>query len=351
MPRGHKKPTIEKAQEWARNDIDSWQKRDARFHKEQDLLFLKKPYTPKAGEDLVVPSDLAFTTEKATRILAALPERIRIAPRDPSAPERAQKLENLAKSLYKTWAKQHRKGVRLPLRYEEAKFLIQRGWIAARLTLSPDDEQRDPTVFQMFDPANVYPYEVGGEVVRVTHKYRATKTDILDDPNLKAREEDFSALNTSNSGTSASVWIHSQYVKYNGTWYHMVWTDAVGDPGVWLKEPTVIDYLPWVITIAVGTPFRATEWDEDSYIERTGESFITNMVEMHKHTAKTMTMLSTIIATMANPPTALFLKDGGRVTANEITMKAGARMVFPDARLEQYRIGPGLGDLMTYYRM
>lgn len=352
MPRGHPKPDIIQAMRWARDDIQSWSQRDARFKREQSMLFLQKPYTPKIGEDVVVPSDLAFITEKATRILASLPERVRVPPRDPSNQERAQKIENLAKNLWRQWQRQHSEGIRLPLRYEEAKFLIQRGWVCTRLTLNPDDKSEEPTVFTMYDPATVFPYEVGNRLVRVTHRYRATASDLIDDPNLPKAEAE---LSESPSAIGSYKWVYSQYVEWNGVFYHQVWMsnggEGAGSDGRWLKPPTPIDYMPWVISIAVGTPFKATEWDMSGYIERIGESFITNMVDMHKQSAKIMTMLSTIIATMANPPTALFLEDGGRVTANEISMKPGARMVFPKARIEQYRIGSGLSDLMAYYQM
>lgn len=350
MPRGKRKPTIDQAREWARHDVATWERRDSRYEKEQRAFFLKNPYEPKPGEELVVPNDPAFITEKAARLLGRLDHRIEIVARDPSNIERAQKIENLLRTIWEQWKRQHGRGIHGPLFYEMAKYIIQRGWVCSRLTLNTDEKSDQPVKHSLWDPATIYPYEVDGELVRVTHRYRGRISDLIEDSNLPKADTVFSLV----EGSSSMATVYSQDVKYRDDWYHMVWTDyGVGADGTnqWLKPPTVRGYCPWLINFAVGTPWRATDFDEQEYIEHIGESFFTSMMGMYRQQTKMMTMLATIIATMANPPTILFLDDGGKVQANDLKMRPGARMVLPKGKLEQFRLGAGLSDITSYWQM
>ena len=343
--------TIDEAMAWAREDVDTWEPRRARMQDEQSIFWLENGDKLRRGEEEVVPNDPAIITDKAARILARMDLRIQITARDPSQPERAQKIENMARQLEEQWKRQWSQGLHADLGYEQAKYLIQRGWVCSRITLNPDSGDDDPILYSLWDAANVYPHEAGGKIVRVTHRYKARKTSLVGDEALSDAEEALSTL--SDSGL---VWVYSVCVLRNGSWWHCVWGAAgagttVGTDGEWLKKPTEIGYNPWVITLAVGSPWRATDWDETGYIEHIGESFFTPMMGMYRQQKKMMTMLATIIATMANPPTALFLDDGGRVEAGEVKMKPGSRMVFPKGKIEQYRLGPGLQDIVAYWQM
>ena len=345
------KITMDQVMAWAREDVNTWEPRSARMRQEQSIFWLENASKLQRGEEEVVPNDPAIITDKAARILARMDLRVQITPRDPSNAERAQKLENMARQLKEQWTRQWGRGLHADLGYEQAKYLIQRGWVCSRITLNTDDNDDDPISYSLWDAANVYPHEVGGKVVRVTHRYKARKSSLVQDSALSQAEEALSTL--SDHGL---VWVYSMYVLQAGKWWHMVWggegsgTDVAKD-GEWLKAPVEIGYNPWVISIAVGTPWRATDWDETEYISHIGESFFTPMMGMYKQQKKMMTMLATIIATMANPPTALFLDDGGRVEASEVKMKPGSRMVFPKGKIEQYRLGPGLQDIVAYWQM
>ena len=335
---------------WSKLDVDTWERRRSRFQDEQDTLWLKDPYVPKRGEELVVPNDPAIITDKASRVLARMEARIEVPPRDPSNTERAQKIENMARQMLEQWKRQWRKGIHAPLEYEQAKYIIQRGWVCSRIVLNSDEDAQDPIKYSLWDAANVYPHEVGGEIWRVTHRYKARVSELLDDEALPEAEEAYSLIN--DRGTH--VYVYSVYAWKGGKWYHMVWAGGPNPGsknGDWLKKPTEIGYLPWVINIAVGTPWRATEWDDTEYIKHIGESFFTPMMGMYKQQQKMMTMMATIIATMANPPTALFMDDGGRIDASEVKMKPGSRMVFPKGKIEQYRVGAGLNDIVSYWQM
>lgn len=355
MPRGKSKPTISDGKSWAQADIKTWLRRDDRFELEQNEFYLKQRVRPQDNEEVVTPNDPAFLTEKAARLLARLEETVEIIPRDPSNNERAQKIENLVRTLRRQWVRQWGRGLHGPLDYEEAKYLIQRGWLVSRITKNTNEKSKEPILYSVWDPANVYPYEVGGELVRVTHRYKASISTLLGDDALPESEDAFSLIDDN----SKHVDVYSQYVKHNGIYYHMVWTSGVSgtrvgisdSSGEWLKKPTEIGYMPWVIDWAIGTPWRATQFDDTDYIEHIGESFWTNMSGMYKQQSKMMSMLATIIATMANPPTALFQENGGKIQASEISMKPGSRMVFDKGNIEQFRLGAGLQDIVAYWQM
>lgn len=335
------------AQAWAREDINRWERRRERFEREQDLFYLKEPMRTKQGEEVVVPNDPHFLTEKASRALAMRKPRINVIPADPSKTERAQRIENMARKLRSQWETQHSRGLTAPLAYDEAKYIVQRGWLCTRLTLNTSEDSLEPLLYRVFDPATVYPHEVGGRLVRVTHAYRARASELLADEALAEAEDALSLIDVQTMTT-----VYSQYVLYKGKYYHMVWgSPGESKDGLWLKKPTEIGYMPWDITLAVGSPWRATEWDNTDYIEHIGESFFTGMVGMYDQEQKTMSMLATILATMANPPTAYFADDGGRVEPSQVSMRPGARMSFPKGRIEQFRPGPGLGEVVTYYQM
>ena len=349
MPRGKTKPNLEQCVAWASHDVSNQDKRDTRFRYEQDTYFLKDRTQRKAGEERVVPNDPAFLSEKASRALARLPRRLHITPSDPSKPERAQKIENLARYLWEKWRRRHVSGIRTPLDYEEAKLLVQRGWVCGRVLLNPDGDSDTPVLYSIHDPAQVFPYEVNGEIVRVTHRYKARVSDLVDNEALPDAEDNLSQVEG-----SGLVWVYSQYVKYRGVYYNMVWSSGIGQNSdrMWLKKPVEIGYMPWEITLAIGTPFRATEWDENDYLERVGQSFFTDMMDMYSQQKKTMSLLATAIATEANPPTTLWIEEGGRVEASDVSLKPGSRMVrHGKGRMEMHRVGPGLGELISYNNM
>lgn len=348
MAKGKSKPTLEQARAWATHDVNTHDRRDTRFREEQNTYFLKDPTQRKAGEERVIPNDPAFLSEKAARAVAKMPRRLHIPPTDPSKTERAQKIENLGRHLWTKWRRRHVAGIKAPLDYEEAKLLVQRGWLCGRVLINPDEDSDTPILYTIHDPAQIYPYEVNGEIVRVTHRYKARVSDLLDNEGLPDGEESFSQVEDSNM-----VWVYSQYAKYKGIYYHMVWSSGTGNSDrLWLKKPVEIGYMPWEITIAVGTPFRATEWDETQYLDRIGQSFFTDMMDMYGQQKKTMSLLATAIATEANPPTTLWIEEGGRVEASDVSLKPGARMVrHGKGRMEMHRVGPGLGELISYNNM
>ena len=348
MPRGKKAPTIEQAQQWASHDVTVWDPRDERFFREQDTYFLKDRQKKKPGEERVTPNDPAFLSEKAARALAKAKRRLHVIPRDPSNPERAQKCENLGRHLWELWRRRYTTGIKMPLDYEEAKFLVQRGWLCSRLLLNPDQDSDTPVLYTVHDPAQVYPHEVNGEIVRVTHRYKATVSDLMASDGLEDGEEALSQIETSHM-----VWVYSQYTKWKGTYYHYSWSTGTGkSDSFWLKKPVEIGYMPWDITIAIGTPFKATERDERDYIERIGQSFFTDMMDMYVQQKRSMSLLATAIATEANPPTTLWLEEGGRVEASDISLKPGSRMVRTGkGRMEMHRVGPALHELLAYNQL
>lgn len=360
---------------WVDTTVELWKARQERFEEEQDLIELHRPAqrrssgpedtlgdNPFAGGDQpgtepFVSANARILVEKVTRLIGSARAAIEYVGNHPDASETHQVIENMLRWMRREWARRWRQGLHHPLQYEVAAQAATRGWIVSRLLLNNDPDDELPVLRSLHDPATVFPYEVNNRVVRVVHQYRATVSDLLDGDVYPDGEEWLSTI----TDGEFEIEVSSVYVERDGT----VWHAVIGLPGRyndgrkrstndggWLKKPVQLGYMPWVITLAQGAPYRETAWSgTGEYVEWLGTSAITTLVKNYRARDKILTMLMTVLANSANPPKSVYSADpqGAAAQISE-GFGAGDTVVLAQGdKLEFHRIGPNPGDFQAMF--
>jgi hypothetical protein len=331
---------------WVQKDMARWDIRNTRFQRDQDLFMLAKPSESSswtsAESDLIILNDPRTMIKKVSRILARHPNTIEITPISPDLTSTAQRIENYCYSVEQSLALRWMRGLHNPYRYDQAFYLSLRGWLCQRTLLMPEGEKdmaTDPAAIfdhQIFDPANVYPYVAGGQVVRVTHAYSLTAGELKMDP-MMAGQKMPKFMDDMDDNTSLGL--RAIYWKNPGDlgWYHGVFTGSE-----WVKEPTEIGYNPWDIILANGISYTATPWDDQQYLDQIGTGILDESAANQSYLNRAVTKLNALLSLEANPPVTIYTLDG---TPRKINFRPGSRMFLTTKdKLEAHRVGPQLGD-------
>lgn len=346
--------TYEELTTWARQDEDRWQKRNWRFQRDQDLYSLKQPEDvsrwTRNQADLMILNDPKVLVKKAARLIARHPNNIEVVANAGVPVEVAQRIENYLygwdQSINLAWMA----GLNHPYRYDQAFFIVLRGWLCERTMLRPeglDYDPQDPAALydhQVFDPANVYPTISGGRVTRVCHTYKTRVSDVRDDPLFDKVPEMADMEPNQEIEVRACYWL-STADGPRGTWYHAV----VLDGEKWGKKPTEIGYNPWTITIANGSSYRAVPWGDEDYLEQIGTGILDESTENQSYLNKAATKLNALLSNEANPPLTVFSADG---SSRKVSLADGARnfMTMKD-KVEVHRVGPQMGDYQLLWNI
>lgn len=341
----------EELRKWARQDINTWERRNRRMRRDQDLFQATKPDTGTRNPmDAIVLPDPKILVKKVARLIARHPNVIEVPPypgvEDPSI---AQRIENYLylcdQSINQRWML----GLNNPYRYDQAQSLLLRGWLAERTLFVPNGDKYmddDPAALwdhQVIDPALVYPKVAGNRIIRVTHAYETSIGEMRYDPVLYGKEapktwEDME--DTTLIQCQAIYWCDQ-----DGSWWHAIlatpFATSQGRDTEFLKKPTEIGYNPWTIMTANGATHRDTPWETgDAWIEHVGTGILDESADLFNYLNRAATKLNELLSLEANPPAAIYVENGQIKT---IDLGPGARNFFTNAdhdKIELLRTGP-----------
>jgi hypothetical protein len=346
---------LEELNGWITSDISRWADRNTRFQRDQDCYRLTQPaeLQAKIQTDITILNDPRVLVRKVARLIARHPNIIEV----PAAPGTdgvvAQNIENLLYIIDQGINQAWMLGGHHPYRYEQAFYVVLRGWLAERTMIRADyDEDEfavDPSVLfdhQVFDPANVYPYWANNRLVRVTHAYTATARDLRDDPMFS---KSLGELEDPDDNTLIQVKAVYWRDSADGGYWHAVTLGSghlmrglTNNDTTWVKKPTELGYMPWNITLAQGSPYDQTPWDEIDYLAEKGEGILSDTVENHKQMNRMVTKLTELLSLESNPPVTVKTTNGD---IRLISFEPGARnFLAAKDSIEAHRIGPAMGD-------
>lgn len=285
-----KKPTLEQIAQWVRRDREHWNKRDRRMQRHHKLWRLDKTQSDRTeGLIVVTTNDPKVFIEKAAAMAVAKDHRIEVAPKGEQQLEAAERIENACRWKRSFERRRWREGLHNYLDYDQAQCLFLRGWLTARVMLDPDSRTFvDET---MFDPLTVYPRVAGNRISRVCHVYKTTVDDLREDfgelpPSFDARDD------------ADSVEVQSVYVN-SPPYFHCVVV-----AGEFVKEPTALDYWPWVLATAKGAfSHHVTDFEPaDVAAEHVGQGFLDAMEDAYRDLQDLFTIGMNLLAKQENPP-------------------------------------------------
>jgi hypothetical protein len=346
--------TLEQINQWVNYDMQFWEMRNQRFQRDQELYKLTRPDNLRGRNDadLIVLPDPKILVKKVARLLARHPNVIEV-PASPNTPDTtiAQRIENFCYSWDQSINQRWQMGLNNPYRYDQAFYLVLRGWLCERTMLYPEGEQlygsSDPANIwrhEVVDPANVYPYTSGGEIRRVSHTYASTVGQLRYDPFYQGG---LIQAGMWDEDDRRPVMCHAVYWKdLNNTWWHAVTISHgmayTASGSEWIKPPTELGYNPWTITIANGASYRSTPWDDQNYVEEIGTSVLDESSDTFKYLNRMATKLSELLSLEANPPLSIY---SGAGEIKKVSFEPGARNFLAEKdRLEAHRVGPAMGD-------
>lgn len=346
--------TFDEVVRWVRKAKEFWQKRQERFRDDQRLYELQRPHGQRS-DDLMILADPKILVKKVARLIARHPPIIDVPPApgvmDPTL---AQRMENYLYGFDQALNFKWMEGLHNPMRYDQAFFLVLRGWITERLMFYPDGyEDMDNGDYSalwrhdIIDPSLVFPVEGGGKVRKVVHSYATTVGELENDPLLYgkklppavAEKDDFT-----------DVMCHAVYWEdqHNSWWHgviidgsaHVIYNNDVS--GDWLKRPVEIGYNPWIIQTANGASYRQTEWDLTEYPKQIGTGILDESADTIRYMSKMTTKLSELLSQEANPPVTLYTDDSG---IPKLEFAPGSRNILTMRdKVELHRVGPQPGD-------
>jgi hypothetical protein len=312
-----------------------FEQRNTRMRLEQQYYELKQGVTEE-GLTITLPTP-ATLVNTATAMIASKPPRINVAARRQEDDDLAQRIEDFLDWWRRTAERQYRKGVRNPLVYDEAQYIVLRGWVCGRLLLNPYD-QEFPWSYTLLDPMHVYPMLGGDQVLYVAHSYRPTVSDVMAE---WPEAEEFFATKK----------------PYEPVEYTALYTDhelAVVVDNVVIKEPEAHDYgfNPIVIGLAAGSAYRATDQGGQDWTKYFGTGILGTAKETIDQRQKLALMYHFRLSKDADPP--VVLKSDGTEQAQLDTRARGRTVIGLDENLEVLKIGPQGSDvapLMEFFQL
>lgn len=360
--------TMDEIIRWTRDTKEFWRDRNTRFQTDQELFELKRPDNLMGREDdLLILPDPRILVKKVSRLIARHPNIIDVEPL-PGVPDAtiAQRIENFLYGFDQSLNFRWMQGLNNPYRYDQAFFLLLRGWLTERTMFYPDgiDDMGAGNYsalwdHQIIDPATVYPFVAGNKIRRVIHSYATTAGELKSDPYIYGGgklPDWIKDLDDKVGLTCDAIYWEDKSGEHNKkpSWHHAILVStkdlsASQAGNEYLKKPTEIGYNPWTITTANGASYRQTEWDFDGYVKHIGTGILDESVDTFKYINKMATKLSELLTLEANPPASLYTEDGKIAKAS---FSPGARNFFtPRDKIELHRVGPNSGDYQLLWEI
>lgn len=332
-------PSLSLVQKKAQSDVKFWRHRNERMREHQEMVQQSMPQVGE-GEDAIVLNDNLGIIQKISGMLAKQTPMKEVRPRRPDLGDSAEALSFALDLMDEKQEDASAEALRNPIQYEEIQTELLRGWLATRVSFDSemansfagDPYDYYPYKDEIYDPATVYPNAATTKYTRVTHEYAVTLGELRDNTEFDPKAlRGFDSVDDDKSITVTGVY------EFNDRWdYHAVYSKDLRD-GVWLKKPTPMGYMPWVITLAGGMFYRWTPWqkDESTWTRDMGVGILHTIALNSKYLNRYYSMAATMIGDSANAFTAIYSKNP-EDDAPAGGFKRGSSQRFdPDARLEQ----------------
>jgi hypothetical protein len=280
--------------------------------RDQRMRLVQRWYEQKMGaQDRGIQVTLSTPTtliRKAAAMIASRAPRINVAARRQEQDTLAQQIEDFLAWWRRTAEIRYGRGVRNPLVYDEAFWILLRGWVVGRLLLDPTDEQF-PFAYELLDPLQVYPMLAGDRVLYVVHAYQPTVATVLAEwPDLETMLGDRRETDT---------------VRYLAVYTDLEFAVVVEDQVV--KPPTEHQYgfNPILIGLAAGAAYRDSETGQD-WDRYMGSGLLDPVLQAIDDRQRLLLMYWERVAREGDPPVIINSENGELV---DIDLQARGRTV------------------------
>lgn len=331
--------TIEEVRKRADQDVELWRARNERFKNHQKQIELRGAVDEDEDEeDSVILNDPLVLVQKISGMLSKQTEQIEYRPRRPNTGKEAQAGENALRLIEKEREYAWSAALHGPVKYEEFQCELLRGWLCARVSFDSqavvewEEGDRDPYSYfpwriHLADPANIYPNNPTMEFTRVTHRFKTTVGEMRD--NSEFGDEGL----PEGAGDDEGIEVTAVYEFSKRYDYHCVYYTGKGGSEGFVKKPTAMGYMPWVIVLAGGVFYRGTPWDEsDDWTKHVGVGILHTVAKNQELLNKYVTMLATVVGDNANPYRALFT-DGTEEEVPQEFRRGGTGKFSKDAKI------------------
>lgn len=332
------KPDMDTIRDLSEQAVEFWAPRDARMREDWNLYKLT---APSAGDGSVVTKATPYAAvEKAANMIASQTPNIQVIPPSNLQAEEAQKVEEFLRWSNERWNKRWRRSqMQGSMRHSMAHYLCLRGWVTARMQYMGDAEdvnknyRHHPIHVKLFDPIQVYPSPGDDGLRYVVHRYYTTYGELWDE--WEEAKDEYGDENPTDI---------VEITTYYDDWYYAV---MVG-------EDTLIDvteheygFVPWVIVTGNGSPVRATEDNQTSWVADVGVSIFHGSKDAYRSLNKVLSQLATQVETAANPPTIYYYDPVMNANPQPVDMAPGATnyMFYDRERLDPINLSPRPTDV------
>jgi hypothetical protein len=305
-------PTMDEIVQRANRAQDRWRERDIRMDEDYELYTMTAARRKDKAEGEKVVRNLIYAlVEKAANMIGAQTPVIKHEPTRLENREPAQRIENLLRHAWDQWNYRWMQGLHTPLSRDMAHFIILRGWLTARVSLSMNNDPDEvPVNLTLADPRYVYPsLGSNGNIRYVVYKYPSTVGEVLDEwPEAEGLFHDAQDDQT------------CEVTAYYDDWWHAVLVD-----GHEVKPPTehAYGFVPWVFAMGNGAPVRAAQGHAPDPTSETGVSLFHSIKYAYKQQNRVLSQLADEVARAANPPT-IYYYDQQTEEPEKLDLNAGA---------------------------
>lgn len=333
------KPDIDLVKSRADKIVAHWAPRDDRMDRDYKLYLLsKEDYpTPEEGDGQLIIRNLPYVVvEKAATLVGSQKPNIDVIAPTGDLRSEAQKLENFCRYLLKVWGDKWREGLRGDFLRDLAHYLALRGWAAIRVTYDAA-RQGAPIRLMPYDPRQVYPAPNSDGIEYVVHRYYTSALELVSEwPEAKKLFNGNNTRNPKGEFDPDEVVMVTAY--YDDTW-HAVWCDY-GD----VKDLTAHEYgfVPWFISLAYGSPVRATSSNQTNWVENVGQGVLFGLKDSYQQLNDILSIMATEVDKSTDPPTIYYYDPNAPEEPKKLKYGAGATnfMIYDKERVEQLHLGP-----------
>lgn len=331
------KPDMDEVREKSDQIVDFWAARDTRMKEDWDLYKMSK--TVLGDGEIVIKNTPYVTVEKAANILASQIPQISVIPPSNAEANEAQKVEDFLRWSMDKWNKRWRRSqLQGSMRHAMAHYLCLRGWVAARLQYEGEEEENNykhhPIHVKLFDPLQVYPALGDNGLRYVAHRYWTTYGELSEE-----WEEAAELYEEENQED------HVEVTVYYDDWYFAVYA---GEDDIIDVTEHEYGFVPWVIVTGNGSPIRATDTNQTSWVADVGVSIFHGMKESYKSLNRVLSQLATQVSNAADPPTAYYYDPVQNANPQPLDMSPGATnfLFYDRERVEPIQLSANPSDVM-----
>jgi len=325
------KPTERPKVEWitaeAKRRKDYWGSRDRRMDLDEALYLLSDASEETVnGEERIRRVTPRATVDKLSFMVGRQKTKLSVKPRASGRDyqDAAQNVEDFLYEADNVFNSKHIAGLNMKLGRDEAWHAAQRGWLAGRVCLDPEDDDF-PFTFMLMDARNIYPQpgRAGpGFMLNVIYCERTDKGRFIAQ-NLWADDNSYVA-SLDNDDEIDVVWYEDSY-----------WSVVLVDDMLIRSEKHNYGFCPWAITVSGGAPIKT-----DLARGQFGSGIITPLRHTIGHVDRLLSAVATDINRFGNPPTLRIFNstEGGGRAPEPLDLRPGANNIIDKGKGQDYQI-------------